>query len=813
LWQDLQYGLRQLRRNPGFAVVAIGALALGIAVNATIFSVVSEMLLRKPPVRDADRLMMVSSNNTMRGSNLSEVSVSDFDAWRRETHVFQAMAAGDMEVPFTLTGGGEAQVVTGDRVTPNYFGVLGIHPVIGRAFLPDEAQPGRHRVVILSHSFWHVRYGARTRIIGQTMQLNGEPYTIIGIMPPGMSMAVFAPQVWTPLVFQPKDLVPSASEDRNLNVFARLQPGIRIKQAQAEMASIAARLAQAHPGADKGWGVTVLSLQEFMIEDGNVRGGLTVLMATVVFVLLIACANIAGLLLARGTAREHEMAIRTAVGANRRRLIRQMIAESLLIGIAGGGTGLVLSVWGIHLLRASLAFNVYARRIADGLYLDRPTLLFTIAASLLTAILFGLAPAVRASKTNLIEGLKAGGRTDSGNRGGSKMRSAIVIGEIALALILITGTGVMTRELVRELTQNAGFNPRHLIIAEINLTGRNYQSPARQMTFFERVTGKLDGLPGIQSVSATSGLPLISGCCNVSFSIEGQSPLPSSQRPLVQRIVVWPGYFRTMQIPVFSGRTFTRSDAAQTPLVAVVNAKFVRRFFPKGNAIGQRIKLDTDHPAWAEIVGIVGNVNRYVGQLFPGDQVYESYLQTPAPDMVLAVRSRLPLSSVAPMVRHAVWSVDKDQPIGNGEGEVMTMSAVANENVGGDKWMASLLGVFAGLALILAAVGIYGVIAHSVSQRTHEIGIRMALGAQESDVVRLVLRQGGLLTLVGSAIGLALALPLPKLFASILNGFGRQGPWMPIIVCLIVATVSLLATYIPARRAATVDPLIALRYQ
>ncbi len=813
LVQDVRYGLRQLRRNPGFTAVAIITLALGIGANTVIFSTVSEWLLRKPPVRDPDRLLTVSSKNVVRGYSLQPTSVLDFEAWRTQNHVFRSMAAADMEVPFTLTGGGQPQPLIGDRVTPNYFNVLGISPVLGRTFLASEGEPGHDHAVILSHALWMERYSGDPNVIGRSVELDGEPYTIVAIMPPGTDMTIFTPSLWTPLVFTAHDLSAPARANRNLTVFARLKPGVTIEQAQAEMASLAGRLAQAHPETNKGWGTTVLRLQEFLIRSANVRRGLTVLLATVGFVLLIACANIAGLLLARGAARGHEMAIRSAVGAGRLRLIRQMLAESLLIGTAGGAAGLAISVWGIHLLRYGLEFNFYVRQMNGGLYLDKTTLIFALAVSLVTAILFGFVPAVRASKTNLCGALKEGGRTESGGRGRNKMRGVLVAGEIALALLLLAGAGVMMRDLVHELTENEGFNPNHLITAAIHLKGRNYQSPAQQAAFFDLVTEKLKQLPGIQSASATSDLPLAGGPGHVTFRIEAQAPLLPSKRPVTEDIVAGPAYFRTMEISLLKGRFFTPSDNTHSPVVAIANEEFARRFFPKGNVIGQRIKLDTDHPVWAEIIGIVGNVEDYVGQLSPDAQVYESYLQTPLPDMSLVVRSPLAPSAVAPILRRAVWSVDKDQPVGDAEGGVLTMSAVANETSGGDKLMASLMGVFAALALALAAVGIYGVIAYSVNQRTHEIGIRMALGARKGDVLRLVLQQGGLLTLIGCAIGFPLALPLPRLFAALFDGFSPQGSLVAVPACLVVAVVSMLATYIPAHRASRVDPMVALRYE
>jgi predicted permease len=812
LFQDLRYGLRQLRRSPGFAAVAVITLALGIAANTTIFSMVSEALLRRLPVHDPDRVVMVSTKNMFRGRDLQPASALDFQAWQEQNHVFKDMAAGNMQIPFTLSGSGEPESLLGDAVTPNYFSVLGVFPALGRAFLPSEGEASRDHVVILSNKLWHQRYGGNPHAIGQAIRLNGAPYTVVGVMPPGTDTMFSAPRLWTPLAFTSKDLAPSARQNRYLHVYARLKPGVTVRQAQAEMASIARRLAQAHPKSDKGWSLTVLTLQKFLVRSRGLGPALAMLMLTVVFVLLISCANIAGLLLARGAAREHEMAIRTAVGASRLRLARQMLAESLLIAVAGGAIGLLVSVWGIHLLRAGLNFNTLGGMMAAGLHLDKPTLVFTVAISFFTVVIFGLAPALRSSEIDLTGGLKEGGRMESGGRRRSKLRNVFVVGEIALALILLAGAGIMMRDFVHGITGSNGFNPNHVTTAEIQLNSRNYSSPAEQISFFQRVTTKLKQLPGIQEASATSNPPL-NGAPSISFSIEGQPPLPRSKRPLANYIVAGPGYFRTMQIPLLRGRSFSQSDSSHSPLVAVANEEFARRFYPKGDAIGQRIRVDTHQPAWAEIVGIVGNVTDYPGQLSPSAQIYESYLQAPQSDMFLVVRSPLALSVATPTLRHAVWFVDKDQPVGGGmTGGVMTMKELANLNEGGGRTFASLLAIFAALALVLAGVGIYGVVAYSVSQRTHEIGIRTALGAQRRDVLRLVLWQGGLLMLIGCAIGLALALPLPKLFSA-LFGLGPQGPLIAISVCIVVAIVSLLATYVPARRAAKVDPMVALRYE
>jgi predicted permease len=806
LLQDLRYGVRQLRRSPGFSAVAIVTLALGIAVNTTIFSVVSEILLRKPSVKDPDRLCAVSSKDS--GSDLIRASAPDFKSWRQKNHVFENMAAALTGRSFTMTGKGDPEAVDGDYVTPNYFKVVGVFPVLGRPFLPSEGQAGNDHVVILSNALWKARFASDSKVIGKHTEINGEPYTIAGVMPPGTDMTLFTPRLWVPLVFSPEDLTPSARGNHYVNlVLGRLKPGVTVQEAQAEMSSIAQHLAQAYPKTNKGWGITVLTLQEYMIRSVHVRQAAEILVVAVGFVLLIACANIACLLVARSAGRAHEMAVRCAAGASRLRLVRQMLTESLLLGLAGGAAGLMMSVWGIDLLRAGLDFNFVGKQWAAGIHLDQATLLFTLAISFLTIVLFGLVPAVEASNTDPCGALTEGGRTGSISSHRRRARNVLVAGEIALALVLLAGAGTLMQQLPWELTDSRGFSPTHVLDMDIDLNGPRYKKPAAQVAFFQQLTRKLLNLPGVESAGATMGLPL-AGSWSTSFKIAGQRQWSKSE---ADYFAVGPDYFKTMQIPLIRGREFSGSDNANAPVVAIVNSEFARRFFPKGDAIGQQIESDTGHHKRAQIVGIIGNVTDYPGQSAPSLQFYECYLQMPFPDMSVVLRSRLAPSVLAPMLRQTVWSMDKNQPIAS----ILTMKDLANQGEGGSKLMIALMGIFAGLALILATVGIYGVIAYSVAQRTHEIGIRIALGAQKKDVFGLVLRQGGLLAGIGCGAGVLLALPLPRVFAAMFDGFGfaPQSPLLPVGVALVVAIVSVLATYIPARRATKVDPMVALRHE
>jgi predicted permease len=799
--QDIRYGLRQLLRNPGFAAVAVITLALGIAANTTIFSVVSLVLMKKPAVRNPGRLMMVASNNKKKGWDLLRVSASDFKAFERQNDVFQGMAAAT-ESSFTLAGQGAPEHLDGAQVTANYFDVLGLAPAIGRNFMPTEDEAGRSHVVILSRGLWKQHFAANSKVIGSAVDVDGEPYTIIGVMPPGTDSPLMQPQLWTPLVFSAKDLSLSRNS-RFLSVFARLKPGVTPAKARAEMAAIAARIAQRHPNTEKGWSASVLPMREYMIQAANVRASLGVMMGAVMFVLLIACANIAGLLLARAAGRHHEMAIRAALGASRVRVIRQLLVESLLIALVGGGLGVILGFWGIDLLRTTLNWNFYVVYLSRHLQLDGRTLFFTVALTLGATLLFGLAPALQASKPNLVGTLNQGARTGTEGPGRSMLRSVLVAGEIALGVVLLAGAGLFVQGFIQMTTQNPGFNPRHLITARIILSSRQYHNePTKQAAFFDRVVRRLRNLPGVEAASATQWMPL-EGSWRRSVKVEGR------KSHLTGVYLVGSSYFRTLQIPLIEGREFSRMDNARGRKVAIVNQSFARRYFPKGNALGQPIFAYTYHPAWAEIVGIIGDVKEYPGQPEDAPQVYEPFLQQPSAKMAVVVRTRYAASAFAPLLRRAVWSVDKGQPVE----DLMTMRQVEDQTATASaRFMSGLMGVFAGLALILAAVGIYGVIAYSVAQRTHEIGIRMAMGAQKSDVLRLILKQGALLAAIGCAIGLALALPLPKLFAAMFNGL-TGSPLVLAAVGSAMAIISLLATYIPARRATRVDPMSALRHE
>ena len=812
--QDVRYGLRMLAKNPGFTAVAVLTLALGIGANTAIFSAVSGVLLRKPPVKDADRVMTVLSTNRAEGWGYGPdhpVSAPDFLDWRNESHVFEEMAAAESWGNFSLTGQGEPQRVAGMRVSANYFHLLGVNPALGRTFAEGEDQPGREHVAILSYGLWQTHFGSDPSAVGKPVRLNGDSYTIAGVAPASFKLMSFPSQVWTPLVFDSKSLGPTGRKSRLFCVFGRLKPEVTQQQAQAEMAAISGRLEQSYPEADKGWYATPISLQEFQIQYMHVRPALMLLMGAVGLVLMIAGANIAGLLLARGVGRSHEIAVRAALGAGRWRLVRQLLSENVLIATAGAGFGLLLAWWGIGILHAAVSYNEWVRSLEFGI--DKPVLIFAIGVSLLTVLLFGLVPALHASKSDLHATLKEGGRTGTPGAARGRIRRVFVVSEIALALALLTGAGLMIKSFREALGSDPGFDPGGLLTAEVSLPALKYDSPSKRAIFFQQATERLRNLPGAVSAAATVNLPLSGEPGPVPFTIEGQPAMPREERPQAIYYTAGPGYFGTMGIALIKGRAVIDSDHSSAPLVVLVNDAFARRFFPKGDAIGQHIALDTGSGAslpWRGIVGVVGNVKDWFGQPAFRPQVYVPYLQEPSADMTLVVRTKADPAAIAPAVRAAVWSVDKDQPLGN----LTTMNQVIEDRgEAGDRLMGQLLGIFAGLALILAAVGIYGIISYTVTQRTHEIGISMALGAKKPDVLRLVVGEGMKLAAIGLAIGFVTAYPLPRLFGSALPGFSVHAGWIFAIVPALVAVVGLLASYIPARRAATVDPMVALRYE
>jgi predicted permease len=827
LWQDVRYGWRILAKNPGFTAVAVLILALGVGVNTTIFSLVSSMLLRKPPVHDPDRLMMLLSRNPGAESPLDEanrlpVSALDFLDWRAQATSFSGVVALSSD-EFTLSGGTEPERVPGAQVSADYFQALGVPPLRGRAFAAGEDQAGHEHVALLREDLWERRFGGDSRVIGRAVRVNGENYTVIGVMPASFRrLWLFPAQLWIPIVFTPEQLAPEARRSRFLNVFARLKAGVTERQARAELATIAGRVAAANPQTEKGWTANLMTVQDYAIQESNSKTALLFLTAAVGFVLLIACANLANLLLARNSNRQREFAIRKALGAGGFRLTRQLLSECLMLALLGGGVGLLFAVWGLRLLRAALDWNDYAVLTARQVSIDGSVLLFTLAVSVAAALIFGLAPLLQLSQRDLNDPLKEGSRSTTAGREHHRLQNLLVIAQLALSLVLLVGAGLFVGYFVEEVHSSRGMNPRNLLTASVSLSGAPYKEPGRQIAFFQSVLHQLAIFPEVQSAALASDLPFTFPG-EAHFTIEGR-PVPKTEKEsMVGYFAVSPGYFDVVQIPLREGREFTPSDNESSAPVVIVNQAFAHKFLPNENPLGRHISISREglpgapvdpaaastRPRWSEIVGVVGNVNEYLGQDVPRPHIFEPFLQRPDGSMSLVVRLRTEPGGFTASLRRAVWNADKDQPVTN----LKTMDRVVQDAGQGDSLITELMGIFAGLALLMAAVGIYGLFAYLVGRRTHEIGVRMALGARRSEVFRLVLRNAMSVALTGVAVGFLISLALPRLVAASFPGFHVHAAWIVAATPLAVTLVALASCYLPARRASRVDPMVALRYE
>ncbi len=832
LRNDLRLAFRNLLKNPGFTFVAVLTLALGIAVNATMFSLVSAFLLRRPPVDDPGRIVVVSTVDPGRAfqPDATRVSTPNYLAWRAANDVFAEMAAVDesrrvslaaaenpaqAERPATagesVTAGaaasaGAPESIYADVVSQGYFHLIGVSPRLGRAFADEENQAGRDHVIILSHALWQRRFGGDPAVLGRAVRVNRENYTVIGVMPASFKLMGSPVEAWLPLVIQSADSSAAARRDRWLLVMGRLKPGKTLADARAEFTTFGRRTAEQFPETEKGWGVAVRTLPDFLIYDFSIRSALAIVMTTVGFVLMIACANVAGLLLARAAGRRRELAIRLALGAGRMRLVRQLLTESLVIALIGGAGGLLLSIWGIPLVRAGMQFN--AAVSAVDITLDRNVLLFSTGISLLCTVLCGLAPALAASRTDINTSLKTESRAATAGHGQSRLRSILVTAEIALALFLLIGSGLLMRTIYMLQHQDLGFEPGHLLTAAVNLDSARYKGGTEQTAFAREVISRLEQIPGVDSAAVTTNLPA-TGPSRVTLRIEGQADLPENQRLSALDSLVSAQFFRAAGIPVLRGRAFTEMDNATAPRVVVVNQQFVHINLKDGEALGRRIRLEVGGTAqdWSEIVGIVGDVKTYAEGEQVDPEVYESFAQRPAARFALMIRARSDPGGLAGTLRDAVAQVDAELPLAR----LWTMQVVIERQRGGDRVFTYMLGTFAALALVLAAVGLYGLIAYSVRQRTHEIGVRIALGAQSRQVLRLILGQGMKMAAIGSAIGCAAALPLPKVFEAMFYDLHVADPGIYVVLAATILTVAMLAALVPAVRASRVDPMSALR--
>jgi putative ABC transport system permease protein len=801
--QDVRYGLRMLRKNPGFTAVAVLTLALGIGANTAIFSVVNGVLLRPLPFPRQDRLLMVWERDAAgRKSHVGWATITD---WNELNHSFTGIAAISQWLP-TLVGASDAQNLIGFRVSADFFDVMGVQPQHGRGFLPAEDVRGNQFVVVLSHGLWQRRFGSDPAIVGKSIRLGSFSYTVVGVLPADFpSVFSFDPSkpadIYTPLAYDAT--LPYACRDcRHLRAVARLMDGVSMAHANAEMDQISESLFRLYPTEYETSGTLLTPLKDFLV--GDVRPVLWALLGSVSFVLLIACVNVANLLVGWAARRHREVAVRAALGAGRTRLIRQFLTESILISFFGGALGLFLAFGGVSLLQRLKLGNL--PRIQN-VHVDGPVFAFTLGISLLAGIAFGLAPAFRASRLDLNRALNETGKSTAGVER-NRLRNLLVLSDVALALVLLTGAGLMMKSFVHLLDVNPGFDPSHTLTLGISLWGPKADD-APAAAFYQQVVERVRALPGVESAGAVSQLPLGGNLDMYGLHVEGKMNPNPEKDPSGDRYSISPGYLRAMRIPLISGREIEEQDRAGAPLVALVNESAARQFWPGEDPIGRRLKMGDTKGPWRTVVGVVGDVLHKSLDAPHTLQIYLPHAQFTDSDMLLVVRTSLEPSSLAATVRGAIAGIDPQAPITN----LATMEEVVSASVAQQRFGVLLFGLFAAIALLLAAVGMYGVISYGVAQRTHEIGIRMALGARRSDVMRLIVEEGMKPALVGAVVGLAAAIGLTRLLASLLYGVTPTDPVVFASVSALLVGVALLACYIPARRAVRVHPMIALRYE
>jgi putative ABC transport system permease protein len=808
LLQDLRYAVRILRKSPALTLVAVVSLALGIGANTAIFSVVNAILLKALPYNDPDTIVLVWGHIPSDGKDRSQVSATDAADWRNQNTVFEEITTYGGFRPI-MTGNGEPERVPGMQVGDGYFKVMKAEPMLGRVFAPEEQEDGKDRVIVLSHGLWQRRFGADPNIVGKTVLLNTRPYTVVGVMPanfhslPSSLLSDDRAEYYRP-VAEGYDEEERAS--RHLRAIARLKPGVTLEQAQAEMSVIAGRLEKEHPTANTGYGVRLTTITEDTV--GGLRRTLLLLFGAVAFVLLIACANVANLLLARSAARQKEIAIRAALGAARGRLVRQFLTESVLLSILGGGLGLLLAMWGTGLIE-SLGSQVTP--LLSGIKIDYRVLGFTAAVSLLTGVVFGLAPALHVSRPDLNETLKEGGRSSGAGSGRSSLRGALVVSEVAMALVLLICAGLLIKSVMRLRDVSPGFDPENILTMNVNLPGAKYPKPQTWVAFYDEIIGRIEALPGVQSAGVTSVLPLSSNFDGRGLAVEDR-PKPRGEEISVDLYIVTPGYLRTMAIPLMKGRPLSAQDAENQPLVALVNETMAEELWPGEDPIGKRIKVPGSQRSpqpWRTVVGVVSDVKQYGLDKKEPMQIYLPEAQYPGSFMTLVVRTSSDPKNLMAAIRNEILAADPDQAVY----DIATMEQLLSDSIALRRFSMMLLIIFATLALTLAAVGIYGVISYSVTQRTHEIGIRMALGAGRGDVLKLVISHGMKLALAGIAAGVAASFALTRLMASLLYGVGATDAPVFVSIPVILAGVALGACFVPARRAARVDPMEALRYE
>ncbi len=784
-----------LLRNPGFSAVIIFTLALGIAANTAIFTVVNAILLRSLPYEGVERVVWIWGK--WPGGDQASISAPDLDDYRAQSQSFEHLGAfANALIPFNLTQGSEPERVDGYYITANFFQALGVKPSLGRTFRQEEEQAGRDRVVILSHSLWQRNFGGDPAIIDSTIKINSEDFIVVGVMPPSVDMPKSA-ELWTPVPFYLAEM--KMRRAHSLRPIGRLKPGITLEQAQAELDIIGAQLEQQYPDSNSGWGVKLAPLREQIF--GDLRLALLVLLGATAFVLLIACANVANLLLARATVRKKEMALRTALGATRDCLIRQLFTESILLALIGGIIGTVLAFWGVKALVQMAPASIPRINEVD---LDGKVLGVMLLVSAVTGIIFGLAPAIQATRPDLSEALKEGGRNRGESSRNRLLRNLLVGAEVALALVLLVGSGLMIKSFLRLQEVNPGFNPENVLTMRIALPTSRYDDAMKRADFFHQAMERIENLPGVEAVGAISDLPLSGESSDTYFTVEGRALADPNQKPVANFRAIGRNYFHAMRIPLLKGRYFTEQEAMGAPMV-IINNSLAKRYFPDEEPLGKHLIIDVGEPLQAEIVGVVGDVRHYLLELEPFDEMYLPFNIFPETNLVVRAKTD-PLTLIG-RVRSEIRSLDKDQPVS----QVRSMEQVVASSIAEPRFRTLLLTIFAGMALVLAIVGVYGVMSYSSSQRTHEIGIRIALGAQRGQIIKLVMGQGLILTLCGLGAGVAASFALTRFISSMLFEVRTVDAMTYLGAALLLVIVALTACYIPARRATKVDPMTTLR--
>ena len=804
-FQDVRYGLRSLGKKPGFTFTAIVALALGIGANTAIFSVINGVLLRSLDYARPDRTVMVWERFAQNPDHQNVVSPANFLDWQKSIRSFEKIAAV-WDLRQNLTGSGEPIEVHAQAVSAGFFPTLGVQPLIGRWFTDEEDRPGANLVAILSHKIWQERFGGNNAVLGQKATISGRLFTIIGVMPPGFHFLDDRVQVWRPIALDPVQDYRQTS-GRFLKCVGRLAPGVTQEQAQSELNVTARQLEQQYPTYNTGWGVSLTPIREQIV--GDVRPILLVLLAAVAFVLLIACANVANLLLARAASRGRELALRAALGATRNRLLRQLLTESVLLAVCGGIVGIALAYWGVELLKAFGPDNIPRLREIS---IDPRVLLFTVAISLLTGVAFGLVPALQASRADVNDALKEGARGTTGGR--STLRSVFVVAEVSLALVLLIGAGLMIRSFMRLHDVKTGFESNRVLTMRVQLPGAKYKDDQQRLAFFKQAQERIAALPGVKTVGSINFLPLSGMASNTAFNIVGRPEAPPGQAPGTEVRVIHGAYFGAMAIPLLKGRLFDERDGAESR-VTIINETMAKKYFPNEDPIGKQLAISWAPPEPGkpqpldEIIGVVGDTRETSLDHDPNPAIYWPLARESYQFMTFIIRSAIdPLQLVA-SVQREIREIDPDQPVA----DIRTLEQVVAKSIARPRFDMMLLGIFAAVALVLASVGLYGVMNYSATQRTQEIGIRMALGAKPADILRLVVGHGMKLTVAGIALGVIASLALTRVMTNLL--FGVTATDLPTFlgVSALLTVVALLANYIPARRATRVNPVTALRYE